>query len=94
MEDNEKAGDLQDKIDVVMLGFRSKIKYCNGCLRCPPSNSSVNIYPEEKRRVAFVDYYFRRPDILLLDEPTNHLIKSVLWLEQHLQQYKRTVINL
>ena len=35
----------------------------------------------------------QEPDILLLDEPTNHLdIESVLWLEQHLQQYKGTVI--
>ena len=33
------------------------------------------------------------PDVLLLDEPTNHLdAESVLWLEQHLQQYAGTVI--
>jgi ATP-binding cassette ChvD family protein len=31
--------------------------------------------------------------VLLLDEPTNHLdAESVLWLEQHLQQYPGTVI--
>ena len=35
----------------------------------------------------------KEPDILLLDEPTNHLdAESVHWLEQHLQQYKGTVI--
>ena len=33
------------------------------------------------------------PDVLLLDEPTNHLdAESVHWLEQHLKQYKGTVI--
>ena len=32
-------------------------------------------------------------DLLLLDEPTNHLdAESVLWLEQHLSEYKGTVI--
>jgi ATP-binding cassette ChvD family protein len=35
----------------------------------------------------------QEPDILLLDEPTNHLdAETVQWLEQHLQQYKGTVI--
>jgi ATP-binding cassette ChvD family protein len=35
----------------------------------------------------------QEPDILLLDEPTNHLdAESVQWLEQHLQEYKGTVI--
>jgi ATP-binding cassette ChvD family protein len=35
----------------------------------------------------------QEPDVLLLDEPTNHLdAESVLWLEQHLHQYKGTVI--
>ena len=40
---------------------------------------------------AIRSYY----DILLLDEPTNHLdAESVQWLEQHLQQYKGTVIGI
>ena len=34
-------------------------------------------------------------DILLWMGPTNHLdAESVLWLEQHLQQYKGTVISI
>ena len=33
------------------------------------------------------------PDLLLLDEPTNHLdAESVAWLEQHLEEYKGTVV--
>ena len=33
------------------------------------------------------------PDLLLLDEPTNHLdAESVAWLEQHLEDYKGTIV--
>src|SRR2546428_680790 len=47
----------------------------------------------EKRRVALCRLLIQEPDILLLDEPTNHLdAESVQWLEQHLRQYKGTVI--
>ncbi len=46
-----------------------------------------------KRRVLLAQALVTNPDLLLLDEPTNHLdAESVLWLEQHLQQYKGTVI--
>ena len=47
----------------------------------------------ERRRVALCRLLLRAPDLLLLDEPTNHLdAESVAWLEQHLAEYKGTIV--
>ena len=63
-------------------------------LRCPPADTSVDILSGgERRRVALCRLLIQEPHILLLDEPTNHLdAESVQWLEQHLRQYKGTII--
>ena len=63
-------------------------------LRCPPDDQLVStLSGGEKRRTALCRLLLQEPDVLLLDEPTNHLdAESIDWLEQHLQQYKGTVI--
>lgn len=46
-----------------------------------------------KRRVLLARSIASEPDILLLDEPTNHLdIPSILWLENFLSNWKKTLI--
>ena len=44
-------------------------------------------------RIALARALFCVPDVLALDEPTNHLdIPSVMWLEQYLQKWPRTLL--
>ncbi|WP_345324403.1 ATP-binding cassette domain-containing protein [Novipirellula rosea] len=46
-----------------------------------------------KRRVLLARAISRSPDVLLLDEPTNHLdIASILWLENFLSRWEKTLI--
>jgi ATP-binding cassette ChvD family protein len=91
----DRQAEVQDRIEA--LGgwdLDTKLNIAMDALRCPPEDSKIQMLSGgERRRVALCRLLLQQPDVLLLDEPTNHLdAESVLWLEQHLQQYQGTVL--
>ncbi|WP_337041971.1 energy-dependent translational throttle protein EttA [Emticicia sp. 17c] len=90
-----RQGEVQEKLDQLdAWELDTRLERAMDALRCPPEDAKIEtLSGGEKRRVALCRLLLKQPDVLLLDEPTNHLdAESVLWLEEHLRQYKGTVI--
>ena len=87
--------DVQARIEAAdAWNLDTRLEYAMDALRLPPPDADVAMLSGgERRRVALCRLLLRAPDLLLLDEPTNHLdAESVAWLEQHLAEYRGTIV--
>jgi sulfate-transporting ATPase len=94
-ETADEFASVQAKIEAAdAWNLDTQLEYAMDALRLPPPDADVGtLSGGERRRVALCRLLLRAPALLLLDEPTNHLdAESVAWLEQHLAEYKGTIV--
>ncbi|KAK9747741.1 hypothetical protein RND81_02G012500 [Saponaria officinalis] len=93
----EKLAELYEKLQLVgsdaAESQASKILAGLGFTKEMQARATKSFSGGWRMRISLARALFIQPTLLLLDEPTNHLdLRAVLWLEEYLCRWKKTLI--
>ncbi|GMH15944.1 hypothetical protein Nepgr_017785 [Nepenthes gracilis] len=96
-EVGEKLAELYEKLQLVgsdaAEAQASKILAGLGFTKDMQARATKSFSGGWRMRISLARALFMQPTLLLLDEPTNHLdLRAVLWLEEYLCRWKKTLI--
>ncbi|XP_015886720.3 ABC transporter F family member 4 [Ziziphus jujuba] len=93
----EKLAELYEKLQIVgsdsAEAQASKILAGLGFTKDMQGRATRSFSGGWRMRISLARALFVQPTLLLLDEPTNHLdLRAVLWLEEYLCRWKKTLV--
>lgn len=93
----EKLAELYDKLQLMgsdaAEAQASKILAGLGFTKDMQGRATKSFSGGWRMRISLARALFVQPTLLLLDEPTNHLdLRAVLWLEEYLCRWKKTLV--
>jgi ATP-binding cassette, subfamily F, member 1 len=84
---------LEDKAAGSAEARASKILHGLGFTQAMQARATADFSGGWRMRISLARALYIAPTLLLLDEPTNHLdLRAVLWLEEYLTRWKKTLI--
>ncbi|KAJ4795004.1 ATP-binding cassette sub-family F member 1 [Rhynchospora pubera] len=96
-EDGDRLAEIYEKLQLkgsdAAEALASKILAGLGFTKEMQARPTKSFSGGWRMRISLARALFMQPTLLLLDEPTNHLdLRAVLWLEEYLCQWKKTLI--
>lgn len=93
----EKLAELYEKLNLMgsdaAEAQASKILAGLGFTKVMQTRATKSFSGGWRMRISLARALFMQPTLLLLDEPTNHLdLRAVLWLEEYLCRWKKTLV--
>lgn len=97
MDSGEKLADVYEKLQEIgsdaAEAQASKILAGLGFTKSMQGRPTKSFSGGWRMRISLARALFVQPTLLLLDEPTNHLdLRAVLWLEEYLGRWKKTLV--